>query len=1364
MKKLLSTLAVATAMMATASAQTTMSYDAQVVGGTYTEITDGTVIPLGEPANGINAVVYDKANTPNTEAFTGEGYPIGFDFKFDNQLMNQFLIGAHGYLVLGKDSVSATCQTNFYSLFGGDEDKEIIGLVYRSIVANIPTTEISYKTTGATPDRQLIVQYKDLQLCADGWDGTEIRDTVSLQIRLHESGKIEIVTKGYEPSSTVAENMNYNDGFKVGIRGVGDDMLTKTNDFMDENFNAKGDILLWRATSFPSDGTTYTFLPPEDCAAPTAQPTGLVLSASTQAVAGEFTATDAADHYLVTVDQSETVTALPEDGTFYAKGDSIGNAIVIGYTTGTTFESEDILTAATKYYVHVFATNSYCFYAPKYNKVSPLTVAISTRPAAPTSLEVTASDTTRLALAISANEAGDDVLIAQTIVPKKNDYDQILPGGTFGVPAGDYAVGDSIDGGGVVVFVGKAADAKELTGLLPGTVYHLCAWSRDAAGEYSSTDIACSAVTAGVVTWKPDFVSVNDDNAPVGWTYNDNLRVTTNTATDVTSVYTQVNKADGVNGKVVWFETSDIYLAEGENRLVTDMLITEFLYRRWSPYTMRDKDTIDVQVTTDGKEYKTVMRYDKDNQLTFNSSSEYMRLYIPFTEAAGKKARLRIWMHIYGAPKLDITNMRVEEKKACDYPIDLLAPDSCVVGSEATVTWTPQGEEDAWEVRYKKSADAEWGETITARDKKATLTGLDAVTEYDVQVRARCSATEQSEWSETCTFTSGLTVPFSFIFAEQESLPSSWQSMTGALATPTELAEGGNWEFSSSWFGASLRYAPYGTAADDWFLTPVIDLGEENVNCLVDLGLTMSYFDKETSDGVIKLVVAADGKTFNESDVVLTINSGDMPEAYESKMYTASLKGYHGNVRLGMYVHSTTGEAPEFTVDTLNVRFSCVNDIVAVVDSIGEDTAHVSWTSGADEWLVFYREKGETQRNYVKVDKPELGIDGLKPFTNYEVGLTKACEEGDTAKVAIVEFMTTGTLCAAPTDVVAVPSKYSMTISWTGEASAYNVRYRQKSEEPKEWTVKQVREPQIVITELTDNTEYEYAVQSQCGTAANDTSAYTPTYSCTTLVETCITPKDIVVTPSYNKATVTWTGEADTYELAYRKADVDEWTSTVVPNGGYTIEGLTAETAYKLRMRSICTEGDSSLWSNVVDFATIAEPECVTPSDLAVSELTENSALLTWKADASNIAWNLRYRESSVAAWTTLEALTESTHRLNDLKANTAYIWRVQAVCEEERTSSWATQSKFTTSVETGIDNVGIDDLKVFVTGGILNIVNPVGGLIKTVTVYGMDGKVIAHGDVNTCDNAFIHLTTHGNVVIKVKGQKQTKTFKAYVK
>jgi len=165
-----------------------------------------------------------------------------------------------------------------------------------------------------------------------------------------------------------------------------------------------------------------------------------------------------------------------------------------------------------------------------------------------------------------------------------------------------------------------------------------------------------------------------------------------------------------------------------------------------------------------------------------------------------------------------------------------------------------------------------------------------------------------------------------------------------------------------------------------------------------------------------------------------------------------------------------------------------------------------------------------------------------------------------------------------------------------------------------------------------------------------------------------------------------------------------------------------------------------------------------------VSELTENSALLTWKADASNIAWNLRYRESSVAAWTTLEALTESTHRLNDLKANTAYIWRVQAVCEEERTSSWATQSKFTTSVETGIDNVGIDNLKVFVTGGILNIVNPVGGLIKTVTVYGMDGKVIAHGDVNTCDNAFIHLTTHGNVVIKVKGQKQTKTFKAYVK
>lgn len=1360
MKKKVALLVAAMAVAVAVDAQTTLSYDAQLVSGAYTEIDDGTVVPLGNPANGIDAVVYDKMNTPNTSPVTGEGYPIGFSFKYDNRLMNQFFIGAHGYLVLGKDSVSATCQSNPYALFNSAEDCEVLGLLYRSTVGAIPTTEISYKTTGAAPNRQLIVQYKDLQLGVDTWEGLEVRDTVQLQIRLHESGKIEFITKGYEPSNEVAAAMNYNDGFKLGIRGIGDDRLMKKNSFGDDVFSSDDNIVIWNAKDFPADGNTYTFTPPENCETPATQPTGLKAACTSLSVNGLFKGTDDADHYLVVVDRNRAVEKLPTDGTFYKKGDKIGDATVIAYTTDTVFESGDILEEATKYYVHVFAANSYCFYAPKFNVTSPLTVEVATLPAAPSSLEKVSADSTELTLSVVGNAGADDVLLAYTTVPKLNQWGQIIPGGTFGTPSGNYAVGDTIDGGGTVVYAGKADDAIEVGGLKVGTVYHLSAWSRGATGDYSSTNTELSAVTAGRVTWTPDLTSTDEDGAPIGWMHEGSLSVDR----DGSALILQLNKADAQNGTVQWMETPDVYLAEGENRLVVNLLMTEFSNHAWGPYAMRDKDTVNVQVTKDGKEYVTVASYTKDNPLKFASTTESVKLYVPFGEAAGEKARLRIWSHVYGAPKTQLSDMRIEEKKACDYPVGVVVPDSSVIGSNAVVAWTSQGEEDAWEVRYMKGTDEAWIDTLIVRERKATLMGLESNVEYDVQVRARCSTAMQSDWSDTCSFESGLSVPFSMKFSDRETLSSSWQSMQGALATPTVLKEGGKWSFAKTWRGSYLIYESNGETADDWFLSPVIDLGEENANALVDFGISMNSFNKETSDAVIKLVVAADGKTFNEKDVVLTITGDDMPERGRSKAYTASLKDYRGQVRLGMYIHGTKGSAPNLIVDSLNVRYSCVNDIVAKVDTIGEDTAHVAWTSSAEEWLVFCREAGSQARDYVKTAVPELALRNLKPFTNYEVGLTKACEVGDTAKVKILELMTKGSLCDAPFGFVATPSKYSVKIEWQGEASVYNVRYRMKEEAETPWTTLQVKEPKIEIKTLTDGTLYEYAVQSQCGVAIGDTSAYSSIAEFTTLPETCFKPENIEVTPSYSNVAVTWTGEADSYEVACRKAAGEAWTSVVVPNGGYTIEGLSAQTAYQLRMRSICTEGDSSLWSGVVDFTTLAEPECVTPSNLSVTELTDNAALLSWQADESNLSWNLRYRESSVTEWTEVEATASHNYRLTELKANTAYVWRVQAVCEAERTSKWAAQNKFTTSPASGIDNVGIGDLKVFVDKGILNIDNPAGGRIYTVSVFGTDGRLIVENDVNTTDNVFFRLSAKGNVIVKIRGQKETKTYKTVIR
>ncbi len=1367
MKKRFVSLVASLACLSAVSAQVTQSYDPVVKNGTYTPITGGTVVTPKADSLAFGDGYYVKGDSVYTSKFTDQGYPIGFDFKFNNKLMNQFAIAAHGFIVLGKDSVSSTAADPFQILISQADDN-LVGMFYRSAVGRIPTTEISYQTTGTAPNRELVVQFKDLQLCVKGWSKTEVRDTVQLQIRLHEgSGQIDMVFNGFEPSAAVASNLNYNDAFKIGIRGDYGDLLTKDGSFDSDLFVVKDASIRWKSNQFPTDGLTYQFNAPEDCAAPSAQPTDLKLASTTLGVSGEFKKVDVADHYLVLLNKTAELATLPEAGKIYEAGDSIGDARVLAYSEDSVFTSGDVLEGASSYYVHVIGANSFCFYGPKYNTTSPLTSAVGTKPLAPSSMAFADRDTTTVTLNVAADAAGNDVLVAYTAEQNMNDWGETILGGKFGTPEGAYKAGDAITGGGTVAYVGKAKDGITVADLTPGKLYHFSVWSRNAAGDYSSLTVEKAAVTATTLPWKLNLSDYTLYSAPEGWDAAGNWAIEED-ADGNRQITGRIDNVD-TKGNVAYLETPDLYLAEGTNRIGFDLLMYNWARFGNTPYVLADNDTIAVQVTTDGVTYTDAATYTKENPIEYASADEALTIRVPFTEAAGKKARIRLYMRICGNPTTVLNNIYVEEKKSCDYPVDVTVEDSTIVGSEATVTWTPQGEEDAWDVRYKKADDAEWGTPVTVREKKYTMTGLDGLTSYDVQVRARCSAASQSEWSSTETFTSGLAIPFDMVFAEQSSLSSAWLIKSGAMGS--DLTDGENWSFRNSFWSKGLLYNAYDEKLDDWLFTPVLDLGDENLNYNVKVAISATGDSIEGSDGTLQLVVVKDGEKPSKDNVVYTITQSDMPEAYgPSKTFTVPVKGYNGKARIALYTHSTVGGWPTMKLDTLGVDYTCVNDIEAKVDSVGEDTIRMSFTTGAEEVYVFVREAGQTTRDFAICDETSIALGGLKPHTTYEIGLTKACEVGDTAKVKIVEVTTLGSLCAEPVGVKATPSKYSAKIEWAGEASAYNVRYRAKGDTPTEWTTEQVRDTFIVISGLENNAEYEYAIQAQCSKLASDTSAYTPVATFTTLVETCQTPTNVAVAPSYNKATVSFESEADKFEVSYRKASEEAWTSSVKASTSadnkhsIDIEGLVAETAYKVRLRAICAEGDSSRWTASTDFTTQVEPECVTPTDLTVSDLTENSATLSWTADASNLTWNLRYRESTVQEWTEETALTETTYNLTDLKANTAYIWRVQATCEAERVSKWAAQNKFTTATATGIDNIGIGSIGVFVKGNVLNVTNPEGGVIKSIAIYTADGRTVAVSEVNSAENVFMPLSVHGPVIIKVNGQKQSKTLRAVIK
>ena len=220
------------------------------------------------------------------------------------------------------------------------------------------------------------------------------------------------------------------------------------------------------------------------------------------------------------------------------------------------------------------------------------------------------------------------------------------------------------------------------------------------------------------------------------------------------------------------------------------------------------------------------------------------------------------------------------------------------------------------------------------------------------------------------------------------------------------------------------------------------------------------------------------------------------------------------------------------------------------------------------------------------------------------------------------------------------------------------------------------------LSGLSPETKYYARVKSVLG---NDESSWSDVINFTTTA-TCEKPILSYVTNSNtaHSGSVSWTGDADGYELIYSTAYTfepgDEGVTQI--NLGnvntYTLQDLTPETTYRIKVRANCGEEDGySQWSNQVSLTTTAT--CIKPTGLTASNVTSSSATITWTAgEAGQDTWNLQYKKASESEWQSVTVTTNS-YDLNDLSAVSTYDVRVQADCGEGDLSQWATSSFSTT-------------------------------------------------------------------------------------
>jgi len=930
MKKIIYLFVISIFVFISGHAQPMMVYDVEASCGSYEEITGGTIIGSAIQGNTLNGVVFDGSNYANKKKVTSAGFPIGFDFKFNNKMMNQFSVAANGYLVLGNGDITVNPSVPFQAL-GSSTNVNVVGATSIGEIYGIPTTELSYKVIGEEPNRTLVVQYKDLGL-TDRLAEDPV-DTAQLQFRLHETtGKIDIVFKHWQTGQESNSYMLLKIGIKGSLNNDRQIITSSTDSYTDISTSTNGDnSIKWINTCYPQDGQTYTFTPPADCGSPTGQPTNLKIFSSSTQINGIFDKYTDADHYLTLISKSESLKDLPVNDQFYSVKDSIGDAQVVSYDTTATFKTAENLTGGTKYYIHVFGVNSLCMFGPKYNTKDPLTSGLATMPVSPNSLNVIDVDTASIKINVKGNPEGNKVLIAETTEPTWSDDGGYYDGtGVFGQPAGTYNIGDSIPGGGHIIYNGAENDDIPVNNLKDNTLYYIQAWSYDNEGNYSTTCAPASLLTSGKVPYIPDFSKMLSYSAPTGWNVTGGL-FRLERDLHLSCAISRKNSSSGLINSI---ESPWIYLSEGLNRVLMDINMTQYVNRTTSPYnSWEDDDSLYIQVSNDGKTYYNIKSIGAGNAPKFATKDTYVTLYAPFNMFSGKKVKIRLYWHCYAAATLNVENIKVEHKNECDYPIYLEAPDSTIIGDHAQIIWKSQGEEDTWEIRYKKSSESTWCEPITTNKMVYTLGNLPTQSDMDVQVRSRCSETSCSEWSKTLTFHTGYGVPFMEKF-DESALPIGWLFKTGAVSDSTTFETGEDmapqWGFTSSSWAHGVFLSPRGDSADEWLITPSLNLGSGSTEYIFNYGLT-TLDEGSSTDETYHVVISTDnGKTFSKDNILKTFTKSDFPETNSGKTYSVSLKGYKEMVRLAIYVNSTDGVATNVQMDSIYITSAIptsINDI-----------------------------------------------------------------------------------------------------------------------------------------------------------------------------------------------------------------------------------------------------------------------------------------------------------------------------------------------------------------------------------------------------------------------------------------------------
>ena len=467
-----------------------------------------------------------------------------------------------------------------------------------------------------------------------------------------------------------------------------------------------------------------------------------------------------------------------------------------------------------------------------------------------------------------------------------------------------------------------------------------------------------------------------------------------------------------------------------------------------------------------------------------------------------------------------VDNIVIVPGASCPTPAGIVATPN---GQNVTLTWASDA--TSFDVAYSMDASATPADNIVATVSTPTCTLNDLTLDVDhyFWVRANCSGTEQSDWSDPASVHLGYCVP----------APSS---VDGNGISNVTFGIGEN---------VVNNNTPKATYADYHNLVGAVNAGiEATIAITFQTGYTYNTYvwvDLDNSLSFDSDEVICYGESTSSNPTTLTLNF-TIPATQtlgDFRMRIGSADsglGYNPANANPCYT-STYGCFQDYTLRVLEVP-SCLPVSDVAVSNITAHEATITWTSAADAWQICVNDDEE---NLIDVTATTYNFTGLDGETTYTIKVRTNCGDDEYSDWTTVNF-TTDIACHAPTNLyVDDITRTSAVVYWTGEGN-FVLQY---GEEPDailrgaelEWiTIENATSPQA-LTGLTPSTDYAVRVKKVCG-GIDGESVWTP--SGFTTDEACPAPFGLTATPYAYSAVLNWQGTSDSYTVSYRQPGYEE--------------------------------------------------------------------------------------------------------------------------------------------------------------------------------------------------------------------------------